>query len=79
MARNFKEVAHLRTDLQKYGEEYDRIFSKEKQEKKVEEINIKEIARKAYHELGSGQDTEGFPEASSFIYGFCKGYEEAKK
>jgi hypothetical protein len=80
MARNFKEVAHLRTDLQKYGEQYDRIFSVEKKEEnKVVEINIKDIARKAYQELGSGQDTEGFPESSSFIYGFCKGYEEAKK
>lgn len=28
MAREFKEVAHLKTDANKYGENYDRIFGK---------------------------------------------------
>lgn len=33
MAQNFKETAHLKTDLNKYGENYDRIFKK----KEIEE------------------------------------------
>lgn len=28
MAQSFKETAHLKTDLNKYGENYDRIFGK---------------------------------------------------
>lgn len=28
MAQAFKEVAHLKTDLKAYGENYDRIFNK---------------------------------------------------
>jgi DNA repair ATPase RecN len=44
MAQKFKEVAHLRTDLDKYGEGYDRIFgNKEKTTlQKIEEENPKE-------------------------------------
>jgi hypothetical protein len=29
MAREFKETAHTKTDMQKYGENYDRIFKKD--------------------------------------------------
>lgn len=40
---------------------------------------IKEKARMKYQELASyGQDTEGFPESSSFIYGYFLGYKEGK-
>jgi hypothetical protein len=28
MAREFKETAHTKTDMQKYGENYDHIFNK---------------------------------------------------
>jgi hypothetical protein len=28
MAREFKETAHTKTDMQKYGDNYDRIFKK---------------------------------------------------
>jgi hypothetical protein len=90
MAQSFKETAHLNTDPDKYGEGYDRIFGK-KDSKKVDASTnressepeewqrIKELARKVYHDLGSGQDTEGFPEPSSFIYGFCQGYQASKE
>lgn len=30
MAREFKETAHLKTDLEKYQRQYDHIFNKEK-------------------------------------------------
>jgi len=41
---------------------------------------IKEKARMKYQELASyGQDTEGFPESSSFIYGYFLGYKEGIK
>ena len=92
MAQKFKEVAHLRTDLDKYGENYDRIFknktseqtitntdSESNHDEKSEMQQIKELARRVYSDLGSGQDTEGFPESSSFIYGFIKGYQEGRK
>lgn len=39
----------------------------------------KEFARKSFIDLESGQDTEGFPESASYIYGFMKGYEKALK
>lgn len=90
MAQKFKEVAHLRTDLNKYGEGYDRIFKKESCEKTdadsigesdtdKENKRIKELARQEYILLGSGQDTEGFPESGSFIYGYYKGYQAARE
>lgn len=93
MARSFKEVAHLRTDLEKYGDGYDRIFKKQQAANgdanqpsdepptanKEDEIRrIKELAKSVYYEVDGGQDTEGFPESSSFIYGFTKGYQAAK-
>jgi hypothetical protein len=91
MAQKFKETAHLHTDMTKYGEGYDRIFGKKNSEEtiadttgegdkceKEERARIKELARRVFSELGSGQDTEGFPDSSSFIYGFIKGYEEAR-
>lgn len=91
MAQKFKEVAHLRTDLDKYGEGYDRIFgNKEKTTlQKIEEENseeveraywkhIKDLARKAYSDQQT-QDTEGgVPCAVSFIAGYLAGYREAK-
>ena len=93
MAQKFKETAHLHTDMEKYGEGYDRIFGKKDNKKddadntrgsdryegEKEYLRVKELARKVYYELGSGQDTEGFPESSSFIYGFCKGYQAARR
>ena len=92
MAQKFKETAHLHTDMNKYGEGYDRIFGKKNSEEvkpdaageghideKEEFRRVKELAKKFYYELGSGQDTEGFPEASSFIYGFTKGYQAARE
>lgn len=92
MAQKFKETAHLHTDMTKYGEGYDRIFGKKDNKKDdadnagesdrlqedQEYLRVKELARKVYIELGSGQDTEGFPESSSFIYGFCKGHKAAR-
>lgn len=90
MAQKFKETAHLHTDMEKYGESYDRIFGKKNSQEAhanshsesdyaEERARVKELARKVYSELVSSQDTEGFPESSSFIYGFCKGYEKAKE
>lgn len=103
MARSFKEVAHLRTDLEKYSENYDRIFGKhtassgeapylsdetpegpmaqesDKLSEHDESMMITNLARTTYTELADCMDTEGFPEASSFIYGFMKGYEKAEE
>jgi t-SNARE complex subunit (syntaxin) len=87
MAQKFKEVAHLRTDLDKYGEGYDRIFgNKEKTTlQQVEEENpeavekhywkhVKDEARQAYSDQQT-QDTEGgVPCAVSFIAGYLAGY-----
>lgn len=32
MGQSFKETAHLKTDLKKYGDNYDKIFGKKKME-----------------------------------------------
>lgn len=32
MAQSFKETAHLKTDLKKYNENYDKIFGKKKKD-----------------------------------------------
>jgi hypothetical protein len=32
MAQSFKETAHLKTDRDKYGENYDRIFGKKEED-----------------------------------------------
>jgi hypothetical protein len=91
MGQNFKEVAHLRTDLDKYGEGHDRIFGKKEKTtlQKVEEENpeeveraywkhIKDLARSAYRDQQT-QDTEGgVPCTVSFISGYLAGYREAK-
>lgn len=85
MAQTFKETAHLHTNVEKYNEGYERIFGKKDAQKESEqpvqneELQVKELARESYKELGSGQDTEGFPESSSYIYGFVKGYKAAKE
>lgn len=90
MAQKFKEVAHLRTDMEKYSEGYDRIFGKKNvDEPKKEEVVIDQdaeyqrvinIARQTYKDLEwSGQESEGFPHSPSFIYGFMKGYDAAKE
>lgn len=101
MGQNFKEVAHLRTDMKKYGEEHDRIFGKKK---KVEESNqmnddilyehqlqpaskpedissveIKDKARQSWQSLDMSTGCEGFPESSSYVYGYIDGYEQAIK
>lgn len=46
---------------------------------KITLYEIKELARRTYQELHNEQGMEGFPESSSFIYGFIKGYKEAEK
>lgn len=91
MAQKFKEVAHLRTDLDKYSEGYDRIFGKKNvEEPKKEEVpapnedaeyqRVIKLARQTYKDLEwSGQESEGFPHSPSFIYGFMKGYDAAKE
>jgi hypothetical protein len=90
MAQKFKETAHLHTDMEKYGEGYDRIFGKKnssealanddgKSSEREEYMRIKELAKSAYFGLGSEQALEGFPESSSFIYGYCKGYQAARE
>lgn len=41
---------------------------------------VKEKARMKYRELASyGQDTEGFLESSSFIYGYFLGYKDGAR
>jgi hypothetical protein len=73
MARSFKEVAHLRTDIDKYSENYDRIFggknvqldetlatTKSDTDKESEEARIKDLAREEFINsflLGTRQDT----------------------
>lgn len=86
MAQTFKETAHLKTDLDKYGENYDRIFGKKETVKpeepkkiKEEDLDIKVLAREYWLDYSDDQGLEGFPESSSFICGFVKGYEVAKR
>lgn len=92
MARNFKEVAHLRTDLDKYSEGYERIFSKKEKTtlEKFEEENpeiveqaylkhIKDLAIKAYSDQQTQDNEGGVPCGVSFIAGYLAGFREAKK
>lgn len=82
MAQTFKETAHLRVNQEKFNEGYERIYGKKDTNKDVEqneEAKVKELAKKCYYEVDGGQDTEGFPESSSFIYGFIEGYKAAKE
>ena len=92
MAQKFKEVAHLRTNLEKYGENYDRIFGKKDSEEveshsirkslefEVEEnFRIKNLARHSYRENSPEQGSEGFPESSSYVFGFMEGYKAARE
>lgn len=44
MAQRFKETAHLKTDLKKYGDNYDRIFGRK---------SIEEKPKPTYEELES--------------------------
>ncbi len=82
MAQTFKETAHLRVDQEKFNEGYERIYGKKDVKKDTEQdekTRIKELAISTYRDLDGGQDTEGFPESSSFIYGFVQGYKAAKE
>lgn len=92
MAQKFKEVAHLRTNLEKYGENYDRIFGKKDStenepdsirkslEIEVEEnFRIKNLARHSYRENSPETGSEGFPESSSYVFGFMEGYKAARE
>lgn len=82
MAQTFKETAHLRVDQEKFNEGYERIYGKKdsnKDTEKDEKTRIKELAISTYKDLDCGQDTEGFPESSSYIYGFVQGYKAAKE
>ncbi len=51
MAQRFKETAHLKTDLKKYGDNYDRIFGKksvdEKPKPSYEELEKEILALRA--------------------------------
>lgn len=91
MAQKFKEVAHLRTDLDKYAEGYDRIFgNKEKTTlQKVEEENpeavekhywkhVKDEARQAYRDQQTQDNEGGVPCVVSFIAGYLAGYKDAE-
>jgi hypothetical protein len=81
------EVAHLRTDKEKYDQGWDRIFGQRSKSEEIvieaenpsheEDQRIKELARRSYQSLDCGQDTEGFPESSSYVYGFMEGYKKA--
>ena len=84
------EVAHVRSYGSKsYEDNWEHIFGKKESVKNTESVEevektltkkeIKELARASYIDLESGQDTEGFPESASYIYGFMKGFEEALK
>jgi hypothetical protein len=64
MARDFKETAHLNTDLQKYGDNYDRIFKKKSPEgekmlkipKYPELSNSREIIKELEQQLKQTQN-----------------------
>jgi hypothetical protein len=86
MAQTFKETAHLNTDLDKYGENYERIFGKKQNKEsadasseKNERFRIKDLARHSYGQNSPEQGSEGFPEASSYVFGFMEGYKAAKE
>jgi hypothetical protein len=92
MAQKFKETAHLHIDLEKYGEGYDRIFGKKDSaenesqsirkslEAEVEEnFRIKNLARHSYRGNSPETGSEGFPESSSYVFGFMEGYKAARR
>jgi hypothetical protein len=91
MAQKFKETAHLHTDMEKYGEGYDRIFGKKDSKEnephsirksleiEVEEnFRIKNLARHSYRGNAPETGSEGFPESSSYVFGFMEGYKASK-
>lgn len=48
MAQTFKETAHLKINLEKYGENYEHIFgNKKEEEKELEEDCPKEVIHDA--------------------------------
>lgn len=60
MAHSFKETAHLKTDMKKYVDNYDRIFRKKKAENKkvsdeyvdiITHAIIKDYENSPYHEF----------------------------
>lgn len=42
-------------------------------------MKIKDKARKSYQNLDMSTGCEGFPESSSYIYGYMEGYEQAQE
>jgi len=46
MAREFKETAHLKTNLKKYGDNYDAIFGKKKKKKEDDKKDDKKVDEK---------------------------------
>jgi len=60
MGNGFKETAHLKTDLEKYGENYDHIFKKDKPvdgandlEGQSPDVEWEQLAREAQTEFNN--------------------------
>lgn len=49
MGRTFKETAHLKTNLEKYGENYEHIFGNKKEKKEEEEKELEKDCPKEDH------------------------------
>ena len=56
MAQTFKETAHLKTDLEKYAENYEHIFGK-KEDKKEDEPE-KDCPKEVIHDANPSNQTE---------------------
>ena len=54
MAQTFKETAHLKTNLEKYAENYEHIFGK-KEDNKEEE---KDCPKEVIHDANPSNQTE---------------------
>lgn len=50
---------------------------KEVLESFIDTLKIKDMARKSYQDIPMDNGSEGFPESSSYIYGFMEGYQKA--
>ncbi len=48
-------------------------------DKITENMRIKELAKNSWRDNSGEQGSEGFPESTSYIYGFMEGYKAAKE
>lgn len=62
-----------------YYEVNELVIWNDKEIERVHQMAIKDKARHSFRNLDTDNGSEGFPEGSSYIYGFMQGYNEALK